>query len=100
MQFLVIAFDGKDEGARERRLAAREAHIKLGDQLLSGGHFWYGCAILNDNAEMVGSMMVVDFPSSEQLQEWLGVEPYVVEGVWRDIKVHPCSVRNPSMFNR
>lgn len=32
MQFLIIGRDGKDEMALERRLTAREAHIKLGEQ--------------------------------------------------------------------
>jgi len=31
MQFLVIGKDGKDKDAKARRLAARQAHIILGD---------------------------------------------------------------------
>lgn len=33
MQFLVIAYDGKDEKAQERRGNARKKHIELGDKL-------------------------------------------------------------------
>lgn len=32
MQFLVIGKDGTDEKAMERRMAVRQAHLKLGDK--------------------------------------------------------------------
>jgi len=34
MQFTIIGLDGKDEKALERRLAVRDAHIALGEELL------------------------------------------------------------------
>ncbi len=37
MQFLLIAHDGRDEGALNRRMAAREQHIALGDQTRANG---------------------------------------------------------------
>lgn len=38
MQFLVIGKDGDDPDAMERRLAVRQAHIDLGDELLKSGN--------------------------------------------------------------
>jgi len=38
MQFLVVGLDGKDEKAMERRMAAREAHIEMGDKLVESGN--------------------------------------------------------------
>ena len=77
MQFLVIGKDGKDEKALERRMAAHEAHLKLGDTMEASGDRWYGCVMLNDSGKMIGSMAVMDFPSEKELRKWLDKEPYV-----------------------
>lgn len=36
--------------------------------------------------------MVVDYPSIEELNNWLKVEPYVVANVWQKIDIQPCRV--------
>ncbi|TCN26195.1 YciI family protein [Mesobacillus foraminis] len=41
---------------------------------------------------MIGSMMVVDYPSREELDKWLKEEPYVVGNVWQNIEIKPCRV--------
>jgi len=59
------------------------------------------CAALwDDNNEMVGSMFLMDFPSSKELQEWLDREPYVTGKVWESVEVLKCNVRDPWQFNR
>jgi uncharacterized protein YciI len=100
MQFVVIGIDGNDEEAKPRRQAARQDHIKRGDELLASGNLWYGAALLHDDGSMEGSMYVVDFPSEEALREWLDTEPYVVGKVWQDITIHKSSTREPWQFNR
>ena len=37
MQFLVCGYDGDDAGALDRRLAAREEHLALGDRMAAEG---------------------------------------------------------------
>lgn len=100
MQFLVIGLDGKDKKAMERRLAAREAHIKLGDDLVKSGNVWYGAVLFDDNKNMKGSAFFVDFPSEKELKEWLNAEPYVTGKVWKKITIHKCNTRDPWQFNR
>lgn len=78
MQFIVTAYDGKDEMALERRLAVREQHMALVAKLLGERKQLCGAAILDENEKMIGSMLVVDFPTREELDEWLKIEPYVV----------------------
>lgn len=92
MQFLVIAYDGKDDQAQARRLRAREAHLALGDEMAAAGRHLFGTAILDDAGRMTGSMLVVDFASRAQLDAWLAAEPYVVGDVWREVEVTPCRV--------
>lgn len=100
MQFLVIGRDGIDGEALSRRLAARPAHIALGDKLVQAGNMWYGAALLDDGGKMIGSMLLMDFPSEAELQEWLAGEPYVTGKVWESIEIQRCNVRDPWQFNR
>src|SRR3989339_1554616 len=100
MQFLVIGKDSKDKKAMERRLAAREAHLKLGDEMEKSGNRWYGCVMLDDNNKMIGSMAIMDFYSRKELDEWLKQEPYVVGNVWKTVEVSKCNVKRPWKFNR
>ncbi len=100
MQFLVIGKDGTDKKAMERRIAVREAHLKLGDEMETSGERWYGCVMLDDNGKMIGSMAVMDFPSEKELQEWLKREPYVNGKVWKEIEIYKCNVKKPWKFNR
>src|SRR5882724_211936 len=99
MQFLVIGKDGKDKQANERRIAAREAHLKLGDEMEASGERWYGCVMLDDNGNMIGSMAVMDFPSEKELQDWLKREPYVTGKVWKTVEVYKSNVKKPWKFN-
>lgn len=99
MQFLVIGKDGTDEKALERRMAVREVHIKLGDEMEASGNRWYGCVLLDDNEKMIGSMTVMDFPSEKEFKEWLKKEPYANNNVWKTIEIYKCNVKKPWKFN-
>ena len=100
MQFIVIGLDGTDSEAPARRQKVRQQHIDMGDELLKSGNMWYGAALLHDDGTMKGSMILVDFPSEKELQEWLDKEPYIVGDVWRDVTIHKSNTRDPWQFNR
>ena len=88
MQFIVLGYDGADENAPERRLAARESHLKLGKELFDRGLWLYAAAMLRDDGRMIGSMIVCEFASREELEtEWLKKEPYILGNVWKKIEV-------------
>ena len=89
MQYLVIAYDGTDDKAPERRMAAREAHLAGIVKMKEEGKAIYGVAILNDREQMIGSALVVDFPTRAAVDAWLKTEPYVVGDVWRKIDSKP-----------
>jgi len=92
MQFLVIGYDGTDEKALERRLAVREAHIALGDKMRDAGKMLYGAAILDEQSKMTGSVLICEFDSRAELNEWLKEEPYLTGDVWQQIEIHNCKV--------
>lgn len=99
MQFLVLAYDGKDEEALQRRSAVRQAHLALADQMAASGQQLYAVALLNEVGNMIGSALICDFSSREELDVWLTQEPYVTGDVWKQIEVIPCRV-GPAFLQR
>jgi uncharacterized protein YciI len=96
MEFLLIGHDGTDEGAMGRRLAVRERHLALFDEFSRRGYFTYGCALLDDDEKMVGSLIACEFTSRQELEDlWLSQEPYVLGGVWKTTKITRIRTRRP-----
>lgn len=96
MQFLVTAYDGHDEGALERRLAAREEHLNATARMKAEGKTILAGALLDENEKMIGSAVIVDFPSREDVDKWLKTEPYIINNVWKQVDIKPYRVA--SMF--
>lgn len=92
MQFIVSAYDNNDEQAMDRRLMARDDHLKSVERRFRAGEHLYGAAMLDDDSKMIGSVMIVEYSSREELDQWLKVEPYVVGKVWQKIDIKPCRV--------
>jgi hypothetical protein len=92
MQFLLLAYDGTDPEALQRRLNVREEHLKRISLLKSSGEFLFGGAILDNNGKMIGSMIVYDFPDLQSLEERLKDEPYLTEKVWEKTEIQPFRI--------
>jgi len=93
MQFIVTAFDGKDSEAGTRRNDVREQHLEGAKRLIRERKLLYAAAILDDDSNMIGSLLVIDFASKEAVyQEWLNCEPYIKGNVWKDVDIKPCKV--------
>ena len=88
MQFMIKAYDG--DGMLEKRMAVRPRHLegmnRLGKQIICAG------GLLDDDGNMKGSVLVLDFPDRAALDDYLKHEPYVVEGVWQTIDVETMNV--------
>lgn len=91
-QYLVSAWDGTDEEALERRMKVRPLHFENARKMKKEGSFVTGGAVLNPEGVMIGSMMVVQFDSPEQLEIWMQTEPYITGNVWQKIDVKPFRV--------
>jgi len=89
MQFMIVAYDGTDEDALNRRLAVRDSHIAGAIELKNKGNLIAGGAILDDSGSMIGSTTYVEFESRAELDAWLERDPYVTGDVWRDITITP-----------
>ena len=92
MQFVVMARDGTDPDAVARRQEVRPHHLDGIQPLVEAGNILMGGAILDDDGNMRGSVLLVDFPSRVELDAWLDDDPYVRGGVWQQIEVVPFRV--------
>ena len=86
------AWDGTDEQALERRMKSRPAHFENARKLKAKGNFIMGGAMLSDEGKMIGSTMVIQFETKEQLQNWLDSEPYITGKVWEKMDLRPFRV--------
>ena len=93
MQFFLKARDYRN-GGLERREKAIERHWRNCDEMRAGGEFLFGASLLDENNKMRCSIMVFDFPSRKELDEYLKREPFVVDKVWENYEITPCKVRD------
>ncbi|KAJ3162025.1 hypothetical protein HDU86_005723 [Geranomyces michiganensis] len=89
-QFVVIARDGSDSKALDRRLAARPAHLEGVKKLKAAQQILLGGAILSEtDHKMIGSVVLVDMPDKQAVEKWLQNDPYVKDGVWTSWEILP-----------
>ncbi len=93
MLYSIISEDQKD--SLERRLQARSAHLERlaalqneGRLLLAGPH----PAIDSEDpgpAGFSGSLVVAEFPSLDDAQQWANTDPYMAADVYDKVTVKP-----------
>lgn len=93
-QYVIIAQDGKDEQALERRQTVRPVHLAGAKKLKDNYNFVLGGAMLDEEGNMRGSVMIVQFETEEEFQHWYNNKPYITGGVWKNIEVKPFKVAN------
>ena len=91
-QYLIIANDGKDDGALNRRKEVRPHHLAGAKKLKENNNFVVGGAMLDDDGNMRGSIMIIQFETQDDFQNWYDNEPYITQGVWKTIEVSPFRV--------
>ena len=88
MQFIIRAYDG--EGMLYKRMEVRPRHLegidKIRDHVICAG------GLLDDEGKMKGSVLIMEYDTREQLDEYLANEPYVQEHVWVKIEVEQMNV--------
>lgn len=92
MLHVVIAHDGTAPGTFERRMKIRPDHMAQGEKMMEAGQFLFGGAIIDGAGKLAGGVLIVDFDSREEIDEWLREEPYILHKVWDRVEVHPFLV--------
>ncbi len=93
LQYIATAYDdASDPYSPDRRMEVRPLHLEGAAKLRASNNFIIGGAILDETGRMTGSMMIVQFETEAELQEWLRTEPYITGKVWNTVEVKPFRV--------
>lgn len=93
-QYLITAYDFSDDEALQRRMNVRPHHLDGAADLKKNGNYILGGAMLNDEGKMIGSVMILQFSTEEELDAWRKNEPYITQGIWESVDVKPFKVAN------
>ena len=93
-QYLITGYDYTDAGALQRRMNVRPHHLDGAKLLKENGNFIIGGAILNDEGQMAGSVMIMQFETEEELETWKQSEPYITQNIWESVDIKPFKVAN------
>jgi uncharacterized protein YciI len=91
MAFVVLGFDGTDEAASARRLAARDAHVAHITAEAKAGRLALGLPLHDEATQSIGSLMVLDVPDRPAALAYLAAEPFA-HGVWQRTELHPFRI--------
>ena len=89
LQYVIIARDGADSEALQRRMNVRPLHFAGARQLKDNNNFIAGGATLDEKGNMDGSVMIVQFETQADMKNWFEKEPYITGNVWQSIEVRP-----------
>ncbi|MBO7359444.1 MAG: hypothetical protein J6U72_06450 [Clostridia bacterium] len=88
MQFVITAKDG--ENMLAKRMEVRPRHLENMERMKE--HIICAGGLLDGEGKMAGSVLILDFASRGELDAYLAKEPYVTEGVWRQVDVQSVNV--------
>jgi uncharacterized protein YciI len=91
-QYLITGYDFTDADALQRRMNTRPHHLDGIKELKANGNYIIAAAILNQEGNMIGSSMLLQFESAEELEVYKQKEPYITQGVWESVDVKPVKV--------
>ncbi|SDD91021.1 hypothetical protein SAMN05216464_10316 [Mucilaginibacter pineti] len=91
-QYLVTGYDYSNPDALQHRMDVRPHHLDNLKALKANGNYILGGAVLNDEGNMIGSVMIMQFETDEELEAWKAGEPYITQKVWESVDVKPYKV--------
>lgn len=89
MHYLVIARDGSAEGTLERRREVRDQHLAEIGPLVTDGTISLGGAILDASGNPMGSAILIEADSEDDVRAILERDVYRTEGVWETFEIYP-----------
>lgn len=96
MNFIVNGYDYKDHTALERRMKAREDHMVGIKDMVTTGKILYAVAMLNEEDNMCGSVLILEMENKEAVENYLKNEAYIIGKVWEKVEIIPCKI--PPLF--
>jgi uncharacterized protein YciI len=93
MWYAIISED--IENSLAQRLAARPAHLQRLQELKDDGRLFVAGphpaidSLEPGEAGFTGSLVIAEFPSLTDAQQWADADPYVTAGVYQQVTVKP-----------
>jgi len=88
----ITALDHTGPETLDKRLEVRPDHLAAMQKLKATGNFILGGAFLNDAGQMIGSALILQFSSDEEMELWKQNDPYTIAGVWNTIEVRSFKI--------
>ena len=86
MLFIIYAKD--KPGALDLRMETRAAHLEYvaetGDAIKIAGPM-----LADDGETLIGSMLIIDFESREEAEQWAALDPYARAGLFESVEITP-----------
>jgi uncharacterized protein YciI len=83
MKFVILGYDGP-EGETKRKIH-RPAHLANLEPLAQQGRV----ILAGPLTDKTGSLMVLEFDSQAEAEQFASQDPYMVNGVFERIEIHP-----------
>ena len=83
MKFVIIGYDGPDGEAK--RKVHRAVHLLNLEQLNKQRRV----VLAGPLADKTGSLLVLEFDSREDAEEFVKQDPYTIHGVFERVEIHP-----------
>ncbi|MDG1494929.1 MAG: YciI family protein [Porticoccaceae bacterium] len=93
MWYAIISEDV--ENSLTQRLAARPAHLQRLQELKDDGRLFVAGphpaidSLDPGEAGFTGSLVIAEFPSLVEAQQWADADPYIAAGVYKQVRVKP-----------
>ncbi|MCS6294020.1 MAG: hypothetical protein H8J66_13185 [Nitrospira sp.] len=83
MKFVILGYDGP-EGEAKRKIH-RPAHLANLEPLAQQGRV----VLAGPLTDKTGSLMVLEFTSQAEAEQFANQDPYMVNGVFERVEIHP-----------
>ncbi len=82
MNFMIMALDKPN--ALELRQATRQAHL---DYVRGSGVMEMGAPLLDDDGNMIGSLILIDVEDKKAAEEFSANDPYMQAGLFESVTI-------------
>ena len=92
MGYVILGWDGEDEGATTRRAALRERHLEVITRWAASGRLHLAVPLFRADGTAAGSVMILNDEDELGAREYLLEEPFAREGVWLSYQMRPYRI--------
>tara|TARA_R110002012_G_scaffold319664_1_gene540947 strand:- start:727 stop:999 length:273 start_codon:yes stop_codon:yes gene_type:complete len=82
---MLVALIARDKpGALDTRMANRAAHL---DYVEKSGIVMHAGPMLDDDGQMIGSLLILEVDDMEKAMQWAAGDPYSKAGLFHDVEL-------------